>query len=44
VEHGGHGGSAAGPVAREMIKAYLGKDHENEDSQGSVMEMGDLGL
>ena len=24
VEHGGHGGSAAGPIAREMIKTYLG--------------------
>ncbi len=23
VEHGGHGGSAAAPLAREMIKAYL---------------------
>ena len=23
VEHGGHGGSAAGPIAREMIKTYL---------------------
>ena len=24
VEHGGHGGSAAAPIAKEMIKAYLG--------------------
>jgi len=24
VEHGGHGGSTAGPIAREMIKEYLG--------------------
>ena len=24
VEHGGHGSSAAGPIAREMIKTYLG--------------------
>ena len=24
VEHGGHGGSAAAPIARELIKAYLG--------------------
>ncbi len=24
VEHGGHGGSAAAPIAREIIKAYLG--------------------
>ena len=26
VENGGHGGSAAAPIAREMIKAYLGKN------------------
>jgi penicillin-binding protein 2 len=25
VEHGGHGGSAAAPIAREMIVQYLGK-------------------
>ena len=25
VEHGGHGATGAGPVAREMIRAYLGK-------------------
>ncbi|MCD6295551.1 MAG: penicillin-binding protein 2, partial [Deltaproteobacteria bacterium] len=24
IEHGGHGGSAAAPIARKMIKAYLG--------------------
>ncbi len=29
IEHGGHGGRAAAPIAREMIKAYLGnKDRE----------------
>ena len=26
VENGGHGGSASAPIAKEMIKAYLGKD------------------
>ncbi len=26
IEHGGHGSRAAGPVAREMIKTYLGID------------------
>jgi penicillin-binding protein 2 len=26
VEHGGHGATAAGPIAREMIKMYLGID------------------
>ena len=25
IEHGGHGSSAAGPIAREMIKTYLGE-------------------
>ena len=25
VEHGGHGASGAGPIAREMIRRYLGK-------------------
>ena len=24
IEHGGHGGSAAAPIAKKMIKAYLG--------------------
>ena len=23
LEHGGHGGSAAGPIAREVVAAYL---------------------
>ncbi|MFC1863405.1 penicillin-binding protein 2 [Thermodesulfobacteriota bacterium] len=26
IEHGGHGGSAAAPIAREMLKKYLGVD------------------
>jgi penicillin-binding protein 2 len=26
VENGGHGGSAAAPLAKEMIKAYLGAE------------------
>jgi len=25
VEHGGHGGSAAAPIAREMFKTFFGK-------------------
>ncbi len=33
VEHGGHGGSAAAPLAREMIKAYLGVG-EGEGEKG----------
>ena len=24
IEHGGHGGSAAAPIAKQLIKAYLG--------------------
>ncbi len=32
VEHGGHGSSAAGPIAREIIKTYLGWS-ENTDSK-----------
>ena len=26
VEHGGHGSSAAAPIARELIKTYFGQD------------------
>jgi penicillin-binding protein 2 len=26
IEHGGHGGSAAAPIAKQMIQAYLGKE------------------
>jgi penicillin-binding protein 2 len=28
IEHGGHGSTAAGPIAREMIKTYLGEFEE----------------
>jgi len=30
IEHGGHGGSAAAPIAKEMIKAYLGNKDRKE--------------
>ncbi|MFO7987425.1 MAG: penicillin-binding protein 2 [Desulfatiglandaceae bacterium] len=30
VEHGGHGGSAAAPIARSLIKAYLGDGADDE--------------
>jgi penicillin-binding protein 2 len=30
IEHGGHGGSAAAPIAKEMITAYLGKKDREE--------------
>jgi penicillin-binding protein 2 len=30
IEHGGHGGSAAAPFARDLIKQYLGIDQEPE--------------
>jgi penicillin-binding protein 2 len=41
IEHGGHGGSAAAPFARDLIKNYLGIDQQNqatviEDTTGSV--------
>ncbi|MCB0308664.1 MAG: penicillin-binding protein 2 [Bdellovibrionales bacterium] len=29
VENGGHGGSAAAPIAKKIIEAYLGITHEN---------------
>ncbi len=32
VEHGEHGSSAAGPVAREMIKTYLGEAKTEKDN------------
>jgi len=34
VEHGEHGSSAGGPVAREMIKTYLWKSVLNKDKVG----------
>lgn len=30
IEHGGHGSSAAAPIAKEMFKAYLGKNEDVE--------------
>jgi penicillin-binding protein 2 len=35
VEHGEHGSSTAGPVAREMIKTYLGKGEPEKRKQVS---------
>lgn len=35
IEHGGHGGSAAAPIAKELIKAYLDQERK-EESQGEV--------
>jgi penicillin-binding protein 2 len=41
IEHGGHGSSAAGPVARELVKCYLipeaGTD-ENNQSNGIISD------
>ncbi|MBU1569395.1 MAG: penicillin-binding protein 2, partial [Proteobacteria bacterium] len=31
IEHGGHGSSAAGPVARELVKCYLSPEAEIDD-------------
>jgi penicillin-binding protein 2 len=36
VEHGGHGSSAAAPIAREIIKTYLGKDENSEPDKLKV--------
>lgn len=30
IEHGGHGGGAAGPLVRDLIKQYLGVDQETK--------------
>lgn len=35
IEHGGHGSTAAGPVAREMIKTYLGNEGFLESEIGN---------
>jgi len=34
IEHGGHGASAAAPIARELIKCYLNPESENTDHTG----------
>ncbi|MBA4366270.1 MAG: penicillin-binding protein 2 [Desulfobacterium sp.] len=36
VEHGEHGSSAAGPVAREMIKTYFGETETEKSNQVAV--------
>lgn len=37
VEQGGHGGSAAAPVAKAMFEAYFGLTHEASITQGSSL-------
>jgi penicillin-binding protein 2 len=32
IEHGGHGSSAAGPVARELVKCFLSPEAESEEN------------
>jgi penicillin-binding protein 2 len=36
VEHGGHGSSAAGPIAREVIKTYFGQDADSKPDKLEV--------
>jgi penicillin-binding protein 2 len=36
VEHGGHGSSAAAPIAREIIKTYFGQDENSEPNKLKV--------
>ena len=36
VEHGGHGSSAAAPIAREIIKTYFGQDENSEPDKLKV--------
>jgi penicillin-binding protein 2 len=37
VEHGGHGSSAAAPIAREIVALYCGaEDKENEEDEPMV--------
>ncbi len=33
VEHGGHGGKAAAPIAREVVEAYLSKDRPSRPGE-----------
>ena len=43
VEHGGHGGSAAAPIAKKVLERYFAKKNEPEteketNSQASLIE------
>ena len=31
VEHGGHGGQAAAPIARRVLEVYFGEEQEEQD-------------
>ena len=35
VEHGGHGGSAAAPIAGKLIKSYIEKESRIQEVEGS---------
>jgi penicillin-binding protein 2 len=37
VEHGGHGGSAAAPLAKKVIEAYLRVDEESQKEKQAAM-------
>jgi len=34
IEHGGHGSSAAAPIARELIKCYLNPESKDSNNAG----------
>ncbi len=46
VEHGGYGGEAAAPIAREVLKVYFGDTEEDinldENKEGESLERADL--
>jgi penicillin-binding protein 2 len=44
VEHGGHGASAAGPIAKEMVKTYLGNVETEKKENPGVEGLGDIGI
>jgi penicillin-binding protein 2 len=44
VEHGGHGASAAGPIAKEMVKIYLGNVETEKKENSGVEGLGDIGI
>jgi penicillin-binding protein 2 len=43
VEHGSHGGSTAGPIARQIMMKYFDLDEEIEDQDRQAQKPGDIG-
>ena len=44
VEHGGHGATAAGPIAKDMVKTYLGHPKTEKKKGPGIAELGDIGI